>query len=302
MSMRTEFRSFGQRTKWRYFVFSESSTAVYEAHNQPAEADRGRHSGFPGFNALAGGPGSLAERSPSEKPMPTLKSAFFDFVRLVVNGEIDEVSHRLAANPSFATASSDVGATRQEASTFFFSEIAHYLYAGDTALHMAAAAFRRRVAELLVAHGADCRAKNRRGAESLHYAADANRWDPAAQAETIEYLLSVGADPNALDSAGVASLHRAVRTRSLPAVRALLDGGANPRAPNKTGSTPLHLAVQTNGRGGSRSSQASLLQTGIIRLLMERGASPTDRDGHGKQVRQAVTSEWIRTLLIGVSC
>jgi hypothetical protein len=28
-----------------------------------AEADRGRHPGFPSFNVLAGGPGSLAERS-----------------------------------------------------------------------------------------------------------------------------------------------------------------------------------------------------------------------------------------------
>ena len=74
------------------------------------------------------------------------------------------------------------GATREDASAFFFTEIAHYLYAGDTALHMAAAAFRRPVAELLVAHGADCRARNRRGAEPLHYAADANHWDPAAQA------------------------------------------------------------------------------------------------------------------------
>src|SRR5439155_13068380 len=153
--------------------------------------------------------------------MPKVKSVFLDFVRHVVNGEIEVVSRRLAASPSFAAASSDVGATRQDATTFFFSEIAHYLYAGDTALHMAAAAFRRPVAELLVAHGADCRAKNRRGAEPLHYAADANRWNPTAQAQTIEYLLSVGADPNALDRSGVAPLHRAVRTRSLPAVRAL---------------------------------------------------------------------------------
>ena len=233
--------------------------------------------------------------------MPKVKSAFLDFVRLVVSGETDDVSRSLAASPAFATAPSDVGATRQDASTFFFSEIAHYIYAGDTALHMAAAAFRRPVAELLVAHGADCRAQNRRGAESLHYAADANHWDPAAQAETIQYLLSVGADPNALDSSGVAPLHRAVRTRSLPAVRALLDGGANSRAPNKAGSTPLHLAVQTTGRGGSGSEHAREQQTGIIRLLQERGASPTDKDGRGKQVRQAATSEWIRTLLIGAS-
>ena len=113
--------------------------------------------------------------------MPRVKSAFLDFVRLVVNGDIDEVSRRLAASPSFATAPSDVSATRQGASTFFFTEIAHYLYAGDTALHMAAAAFRRPLAKLLVRHGADWRARNRRGAQPLHYAADANHWEPAAQ-------------------------------------------------------------------------------------------------------------------------
>src|SRR5262245_47627014 len=231
--------------------------------------------------------------------MPKVKSVFLDFVRHVVKGDIKEVSRRLESNPSLATASSEVGATRQDASTFFFSEIAHYLYAGDTGLHMAAAAFRRTAAELLVAHGADCRARNRRGAEPLHYASDANHWDPTAQAETIAYLLSVGADPNALDNAGVAPLHRAVRTRSLPAVRELLEGGANPRAPNGSGSTPLHLAVQTTGRGGSGSPDARQQQTGIIRLLLEWGARPTDKDGRGKQVRQAATSEWIRTLLIG---
>src|SRR5262245_32773119 len=160
--------------------------------------------------------------------MANVKSDFLDFIRLVVNGDIDEVSGRLAAKPALATAPAEVGAAREGAADFFFREIAHYLYAGDTALHMAAAAFRRPLAELLVAHGADWRAKNRRGAQPLHYAADTNRWEPTAQAEMIVYLLSVGADPNALDKSGVAPLHRAVRTRSLPAVRALLDGGANP--------------------------------------------------------------------------
>jgi hypothetical protein len=224
--------------------------------------------------------------------------SFRDFVQHVVNGEIDEVSRLLAVIPTLATAPAEIGASRHAAPDFFFSEIGHYLYAGDTALHMAAAAFRRPIAMLLVAHGADCHAKNRRGAQPLHYAADANHWEPAAQAETIEYLLSIGADPNAFDNSGVAPLHRAVRTRSLSAVRALLDGGASPRSPNKSGSTPLHLAVQTTGRGGSGSAHARDQQTRIIRLLMERGARPTDKDGHGKQVSQAVTSEWIRTLLI----
>src|SRR5689334_1309120 len=233
--------------------------------------------------------------------MAKAKSVFLDFVRYVVHGDIDEVSRRLAATPSLATISSDVGATRQDASTFFFSEIAHYLYAGDTALHMAAAAFRRPLAELLIAHGANYRARNRRGAEPLHYAADANHWHPTAQAEMIEYLLAVGADPNALNSDGVAPLHRAVRTRSLPAVRTLLDGGANPRAHNEAGSTPLHLAVQTTGRGGSGSQHAREQQAGIIKLLLECGANPTDKDRRGRQVNQAAVSEWIQALLTVVN-
>jgi len=230
--------------------------------------------------------------------MAKMKSEFLEFVRLVVNGDIDEVSRRLATNPTLATAASEVGATRQGAADFFFTEIAHYLYAGDTALHMAAAAFRRPVAQILVARGVDCHAKNRRGAQPLHYAADANHWDPTAQAKTIEYLLSIGADPNASDRAGVTPLHRAVRTRSLSAVCALLNGGANSRARSKSGSTPLHLAVQPTGRGGSGSDHARQQQADIIKLLLKRGARPSDRDARGKPVRQAATSEWIRDLLI----
>lgn len=230
-----------------------------------------------------------------------MSSTFLDFVRVVVDGDKDLVSRRLVRDPALATMSSDVGATRQGSSSFFYADIAHYLYAGDTALHMAAAAWRRGVAALLLAHGADCRARNRRGAEPLHYAADANRWDPTAQAEMIEYLVSVGADPNAVDGAGVAPLHRAVRTRSLAAVRALVDGGANARLPNQAGSTPLHLAVQTTGRGGSGSVQARDQQAGIVRLLLERGARVTDQDRQGKAVHEAATSKWARALLRDVS-
>ena len=206
--------------------------------------------------------------------MSAVESAFLDFIRLVVDGDVDGVSRRLDATPDLATMASPIGATRQDAATFFFADIAHYLYAGDTALHMAAAAFQRPVAELLVHRGADRRAKNRRKAEPLHYAADTNHWDPDAQAATIEYLISVSADPNAADMDGVTPLHRAVRTRSLPAVRALLNGGANPMLPNKSGSTPLSLAELTTGRGGSGSPHAREQQAAIIELLMEQSARP----------------------------
>jgi hypothetical protein len=236
-----------------------------------------------------------------QRSRPTADTAFLEFARLIVSGPFDEVARRVAGTPALAMTSVQVGAMRHGSPDYFLADIHHYVYRGDTALHVAAAAFRRPVAQLLVAHGADCRARNRRGAEPLHYAADANHRDPAAQAETIEYLTAAGANPHALDNSGVAPLHRAVRTRSLAAVRALVDAGANPRQPNKAGSTPLHLAVQPTGRGGSGSETARQEQAGIISLLIERGARPADRDGKGKRVYEAATSDWIRALLKGRS-
>jgi ankyrin repeat protein len=229
--------------------------------------------------------------------MGTTQPDFLEFCRHIVRGDGKAVAGCLVAQSAFATVPAIEGATREEAAAFFFDDIAHYLYAGDTALHVAAAAFSRPMAELLVAHGADCRARNRRGAEPIHYAADTHHWSPAAQVATIDYLVSIGADVAARDASGVTALHRAVRTRSAPAVRALLDAGADPRTPNAAGSTPLHLAVQTTGRSGSGSPQARAQQAAIITLLLERGANPDDQDGQGKSVRTAATSQWIRDIL-----
>jgi ankyrin repeat protein len=223
--------------------------------------------------------------------------AFQRAIRAAVEGETKILSRLLETQPELATRQLKTGATRQRAAEFFIREIAHYLYAGDTALHAAAAAFQRPAARVLVERGATCRARNRRGAEPLHYAADANHWKPAAQRETIEYLLSIGADPNAIDKSGVAPLHRAVRTRSSQAVSALLAGGANPTLKNGSGSTPLHLAVQTTGRGGSGLARARNEQRTIIGLLLDAGAKAADTDAKGKTVLDAASHEWIRTLL-----
>lgn len=203
---------------------------------------------------------------------------FVEFIRFVAARNEAEVCRRLRAVPELATMASRCAATRQDTAQWFLSEVSRYLYAGDTALHIAAAACSRPLAALFVFHGANCRARNRPGAEPLHYASDGNRMEPQVQADVIDYLTSVGADPNAVDRSGVSPLHRAVRTRSSAAVRALLDRGALPRQPNKSGSTPLHLAVQPTGRGGSGSLEARREQAAIIALLLERGAKPTDRD------------------------
>ena len=224
-------------------------------------------------------------------------SAFLEFIRLVIDGDLGQVSRRLRTSPALATMSLTVGATRAQAYDYFFPKISHYIYGGDSSLHMAAAAFSYPMAEVMISHGADCRARNRRGAEPLHYASDGNGSDSQTQANVIQYLVSVGADPNAVDKSGVAPLHRAVRSRSHQAVRALLDAGANLRQPNNSGSTPLHLAVQTTGARGSGSDESRHQQELIIRLLLERGARLSDEDSRGKTVKQAATNSWIRELL-----
>ncbi len=225
-------------------------------------------------------------------------SEFLDLIRCIVYDDFDAAERLLSVSPELAVMAAPIGATRQESVEHFFPEISHYLYGGDTALHMAAAACSCRMAELLVSHEADPRVKNRRGAEPLHYAADGNQAEPQAQAEMVEYLISIGADPIAVDKSGVAPLHRSVRRRSLSAVHALLADGASVGQRNRSGSTPLHLAVQNTGASGSGSDAAREQQAEIIKVLLARGARLTDRDHNGKTPGQAAASEWIRELLL----
>jgi ankyrin repeat protein len=181
----------------------------------------------------------------------------------------------LSASPELARAHAEAGATRQEAKPHYFDEIEHYLYAGDTALHMAAAGYRLDIVRKLIVLRADVRARNRRGAEPLHYAVDgipgSHAWDPSAQAATVACLIEGGADPNAVDKSGVGPLHRAVRTRCAAAVKELLEGGADARRRNKSGSTPLQLAIWNTGRGGSGSPEAQAQREEIVRLLERHG-------------------------------
>jgi hypothetical protein len=212
-----------------------------------------------------------------------------------------ETARWLASSPDLAKRPIGVGASRQDAETFFLDAIRHYVYAGDTALHLASAAYQHELVELLVAKGADVRARNRRGAEPLHYGVDGGpdtgHWDPVAQRSVIDSLVAGGADPNALDKSGVAPLHRAVRNRCSAAASALIDNGADPRLANKSGSTPLHLAVRNTGKSGSGSEACQREQRLLIALLLGHGASPTDVDLNGISVEAAASSDWIRQLL-----
>jgi ankyrin repeat protein len=219
----------------------------------------------------------------------------------IASGDDVAIERLLNTSRDLASRPIRVGATRRDPATYFLAGIRHHVYAGDTALHVAAAAYRRRLSESLVVRGAGVRAGNRRGSEPLHYAADgspgAESWDPVAQRDVVAYLIGAGADPNAANNGGVAPLHRAVRTRCSAAVGALLEGGANPMMMNGSGSTPLHLAIQPTGRSDAGSEASRDEQRLIIALLLEHGASPTDANGNGKTVMAAASSDWIRDLL-----
>jgi len=182
------------------------------------------------------------------------------------------------------------------------SKIFHWMYVGDSALHLAAAGYRLEIVRLLLAAKADPNAAgNHRRSTPLHYAADGYItgpvWDAKRQVSTLRCLLDGGADLHAQDKNGATALHRAVRTRCAAAVRFLLASGADPTLKNKPGSTPFHLAVQNTGRGGSGEDLAKSAQREIIAEFLSRGVNKPLKDGKGKSVLDCARSDWIKELL-----
>ncbi len=196
----------------------------------------------------------------------------------------------------------ELGSHVVKESRLYETGIAHWLYAGDTALHLAAAGYRVEIARLLLDSGADPNSvRNHRLSGPLHYASDGyingTTWNAKRQVKMIRCLLEAGADVNAQDRNGATPLHRAVRTRCAGAVRCLFEGGCNPTIRNKAGSTPFHLAVQTTGRGGSGAEEAKDGQRSIITEFLSRGVNTRLKDGKGKSVVACANSDWIRDLL-----
>ena len=114
-------------------------------------------------------------------------------------------------------------------------------YAGDgfTALHLAAWFGHPRVAELLLAKGADAEAvaTNGTGLRPLHSAA-------AAGHELIAHLLlDRGADIEATQEGGIRPLHSAAHRNDAAMVKVLLGRGADPAAATDDGRTPRDLAT-----------------------------------------------------------
>ena len=126
-------------------------------------------------------------------------------LRAILNDDRARAKELLKADRSLATCQIDEA-------RLYESQIFHWMYVGDTALHLAAAGYRVEIARLLLAAGADPNSTtNHRQSGPLHYAADGYVngpvWDAKSQVKTIECLLAAGADIHRQDKNGAA--HRA---------------------------------------------------------------------------------------------
>jgi len=217
-------------------------------------------------------------------------------LQAIVDDDRPRVDQILTADPALAT-------SRIKEDIQYDDRIVHWLYIGDTALHLAAAGYCIEIVQLLLATGANPNAAmNRRKSTPLHYAADgyihAPSWDEKRQSKAIQCLLEAGAAINAQDSNGATPLHRAVRTRCAAAVKCLLDAGSDATIGNKSGSTPFHLAVQNTGRGTTGEDDVQAAQQQIIETFLSFGVKTSLKDGKGRSVVDCAKSDWIRQMLL----
>ena len=88
--------------------------------------------------------------------------------------------------------------------------------------------------------------------------------------ETVEFLLTHGADPDIPNNHNFPLLHLAIGLNNINIVQLLLDHGADPNIQNNYGATPLHLAIGLNN-------------INIVQLLRTHGGDPNIRNNRVRQ-------------------
>ncbi|MDE2511424.1 MAG: ankyrin repeat domain-containing protein [Elusimicrobia bacterium] len=136
-----------------------------------------------------------------------------------------------------------------------------------TALMVAAARKQAETVDYLLSRGADPKLADNGGRTALHFAAEAGA--PAI----IRQLAFKGADVDAKDGEGRTPMIAAAEKGNAEAVQALLDAHASAVLPGPDGETPLHAAVT---EGSLAAARALLLQGADKNLKNAFGESPLD--------------------------
>jgi uncharacterized protein len=132
---------------------------------------------------------------------------------------------------------------------------------------------------------------------TLLAASSAHDPDGKLQVRVIRYLLKCGVAVNETDKNGVMPLHRAVRFRSLAAVRELILRGADVNAvDNRTRSTPLHRAVTNAAAPATAGKMSSAVA--IAKLLLVHGANPRIKNKNGKTPCDCAKSQEMKRVLL----
>jgi len=122
----------------------------------------------------------------------------------------------------------------------------------------------QRIAEILIACGADLNRTNQAGITPLHTSIFLNNIPVA------KLLIDRGASIEGASKSGATPLMAAALCGREEIARYLIEKGANVNARNKTGLTPLHFAADQ-----------SYPEPSIVRMLLERGADVEARDSVG---------------------
>ena len=162
------------------------------------------------------------------------------FQSSVARGDVTAVRAGLSAHPDWAKAKDSVH--------------------GNTPLHIAAKEGWLKVAELLIAKGADVKAEDNNGVTPLHLTGDK---------DIAGLLIAKGADVKVRDNNGVTPLHRAALNSNEDVVELLIANGADVNVRNTEKETPLlGLAAQFGLKD-------------IVELLISHGADVNGKDTSG---------------------
>jgi ankyrin repeat protein len=154
---------------------------------------------------------------------------------------------------------------------YYDSPISHWMYTGDTAMHLLCAAKQIEGINQLIDNGCGINTNNnRRKSTPLHYACEyifeQDVYDQEQQEKLILKLIELGANINAEDKNGNTPLMTAIRSRALKAVQVL--NTLNPILKTEHLDKIERMLNSNTGRGGVSCEQAKANLIEIKKLMV----------------------------------